>query len=960
MKRIFCLLGFTQFAMMSAWAATPNIIVILVDDMGYGDLNSYNASAQTTTPNLDALASAGMRFTDFHTNSAVCTPTRYGLLTGRYAWRTRLKSGVLDGSSRRLIDVTRDTIPKLLKRKNYRTASIGKWHLGMTDTDGLTNIYQTSTDPQRQLGTNDVGFDYWYGIPASLDHIPYCIVNDGNLVNMQDDTDSPAYTTWDNQSGTPSPVFIRAGKKAPGFRFGLDPSSPFSVDPADPGGTQVGVVERLLTKAKDFITDHEANHPSQPFFIYHPLPGPHAPWITKNLIDINGNGSIQNEEYYMSYVNELDAHVGSIVAHLNDPNDDGNTADSIANDTLIIFTSDNGADSTQFNEASSGHDINLSWRGQKADIHEAGHRVPCIVKWPGQIAAGTSSAESTCMTDLFATIADIVDEPYAIDAGEDSYSMKKVLLGETFTSPIRGPIVHHSLSGMFAIREGKWKLIFGTGSGGFSGAAGEGSNTKTDNTPQRLYDLDANPGEIFAQNKLSTETATVTDLHTKLDDIRDNPRSAPHPDLLDDDEDGMNNGFEDLYGLDKDDPNDANIDGPDGDGLTNLEEFNLGTDPTKADTDGDKRPDGVEDANQNGVVDPGESDPTKSDSDGDGIDDLIEAAFQTDFNDSDSHPEPSPATGGTCLILDEFDNGNTATANAGDNGGVQLVNNSVAAGHGLTESGGLLTINTGTGANGNVGAASLTAIDFAGATEGVRLTWEVASLSSSPKVNGLFLGFSTGTGFYRSANNLGFVFFGKSQTGSTSGFSLVRNDSDSPVGPILDSGADLQLASLLDGFTATLDVTPDGFSYTLTGLKNTSGADTLFTNTRTWVEAGLPANFYSTLGTNERHLTTVQREGAGLSLQLGKIKVEKVGELPFRVIGGLTSESGIPAIALVWNSKSGETYKVERSEDLDDWSDVVATGISSAGAQTTYLHEDAALPPGADTRRRWFYRVVIE
>ena len=188
----------------------------------------------------------------------------------------------------------------------------------------------------------------------------------------------------------------------------------------------------------------------------------------------------------------------------------------------------------------------------------------------------------------------------------------------------------------------------------------------------------------------------------------------------------------------------------------------------------------------------------------------------------------------------------------------------------------------------------------------------------------------------------------------------MRNDSDSPVGPILDSGADLQLGSLLDGFTATLDITPDGFSYTLAGFKNTSGADTPFSNTRTWVEAGLPANFYSTLGNNERHLTSVQRDSSALNMKLGKIKVEKVADLPFRVIGNLTSESGSPAVALVWNSKSGETYKVERSEDLDDWSDVVATGIPSAGAQTTYLHEDVELPPGVNTRKHWFYRVVIE
>lgn len=918
-------------------AETPNIILILVDDMGYGDIQAYNPNAQTATPHLDALASAGMILTDFHTNSAVCTPTRYGLLTGRYAWRTRLKSSVLDGSSRRLIAADRDTIPKLLKRKNYRTANVGKWHLGMTETDGLTEIYQTSTDLQRQLGTNDVGFDYWYGIPASLDHIPYCIVDDGNLVNMTDDTDSPSYTTWATQPASASPRFIREGKIAPGFDFEK-------------------LMGRLEVKVTDYITDHVANHSSQPFFIYHPLPAPHAPWVP----DIDTTG-MTPEAIYIAYIDQIDTHVGNIIAHLEDPNGDGNNADSITNDSLIIFTSDNGADSRNFNEATSGHDMNLNWRGQKGDIFEAGHRVPFIAKWPGHIAAASSSAEAVCMTDLFATIADIVDESYSTDAGADSYSVRKVLFGETFTSPIRGPMVHHSLSGMFAIREGQWKLIFGIGSGGFSGNAGEGQNTKTDDTPQRLYDLDANPGEIVTQNVLATETATVTDLHAKLDAIRDNPRSAPHPDEFDDDEDGMSNGFEDLYGLDKDDPNDANIDGPDGDGLTNLQEFNLGTDPTKADSDGDKRPDGVEDANQNGVVDASESDPTKRDTDNDGIDDLIENAFGTDFNDVNDFPRPAPNQAGQCLILDDFDNGNVATANVGDNGGVQLVNNSVAAGHSLSETGGLLTIDTGTGTSGNVGAASLTAIDFAGAAKGVRITWEISSISSRPQSNGLFLGFSTGTGFYRSADNLGLVFFGKSQTGSSSGFSIVRNESDSPVGIIVDAGDSLQLASLLDGFSATMDITPDGYSYTLTGLKNTAGEDSIFSNTQTWVEAGLAANLYSTFGNNERLLSSVQRDASAVvNMQLDKIKAEQMPDLLFQVIGDLTSESGTSAAALVWNSQAGETYRIERSEDLDDWSDVVATGIPSAGPQTTYLHEDSGLPPSVNTRTRWFYRVVVE
>jgi len=548
MKPHFLLAGILSLPLINLLSAqTPNIVIILVDDMGYGDLKSYNPEAKTTTPNLDGLAAAGMRFTDFHTNSAVCTPTRYGLLTGRYAWRTRMKSGVLDGSSRRLIDPDRDTIAKLLKRKNYRTASVGKWHLGMTGTDGLDNIYQRSTKADRQLGTTDVGFDYWYGIPASLDHIPYTVLEDGKLVNMTDDSEIPEYNNWNNQPASPSPRFIRAGKIAPGFNFEK-------------------LMGRLGTKVNDYLTDHVTNHSDQPFFLYHPLPAPHAPWVP----DIDTTG-MTPEQIYLAYIDQIDTHVGSILARLDDPNNDGNPDDSITDNTLLIFVSDNGADSGNFDEASSGHNINHTWRGQKADIHEGGHRVPFIAKWPGRIPPGTTSDETVGMTDLFATIAEITRESYSIEAGADSFSFKKVLFGEAFDTPVRGPIVHHSLSGMFAIREGNWKLIFGIGSGGFSGAAGEGGNTRTDDTPQRLYNLASNPEEALARNLLTAETAVVSDLHAKLDLIRNNPRSAPHPDLEDDDKDGMTNGFENLHGLDKNDPGDAAED-LDDDGLTNLQE----------------------------------------------------------------------------------------------------------------------------------------------------------------------------------------------------------------------------------------------------------------------------------------------------------------------------------------------------------------------------------------------------
>ena len=906
-------------------AQEPNIIVILVDDMGYGDLSVYNPGAKTTTPHLNSLASDGMRFTDFHTNSAVCTPTRYGLLTGRYAWRTRLKSGVLNGSSRRLIDPARDTIPKLLKRKNYRTASVGKWHLGMTNNDGLTSIYQTSTSADRQLGTNDIGFDEWYGIPASLDHIPYTIVNDGNLINMTDDSASPAYNTWPNQPSSPSPRFIRAGKIAPGFDFEK-------------------LMTRLRVQVEDYISDHVANHSTQPFFVYHPLPGPHAPWVP----DIDTTG-LTPEQIYTAYIDQIDTHVGTILDRLEDPNNDGNTTDSITNDTLVIFTSDNGADSKHFNENSThGYNINHDLRGQKGDVHEAGHRVPFLAKWPGQITAGSVTDEPACMTDLFATFADIVEEGYDLDSGADSFSFKKVLLDQPFTSPIRGPIVHHALNGMFAIREGDWKLIFGIGSGGFSGNAGEGQNTKTDNTPQRLYDLAANPGEIVTQNQLNTETAIVTDLHAKLDAIRDNARSAPHPDLEDDDNDGMSNGFETLHGLDKDDPNDATGD-LDSDTLSNLQEFQLGTDPTNSDSDGDLIPDGKE--NTDGT------NPTLRDTDSDGIDDLSEKIFQTDATDPASFPNLNLTSQSTNLYFDSFDDNNPTTG-ASPTGGLTLVNNSVAANHNLSETGGQLTINTGTGNSGNVGGTTPT-IDFANSPDGVRLHWDIASVSARSQANGLFLGISEGTNFYRTENNIGLVFFGKTTTDSTSGFSLVLNDSDNPIGPILSNGAALQLASLLDGFSATLDLTPGGWSYSLTGLNDTSGTAQTFTESDTWTGASQAVTFYADFfGPDERMLTSIQRSTSTLSMTLDQVQAQKIASPPFKLLAVPDLSSTPSSIALIWNTELGESYRVEKSTSLlsASWTPV-ETNITSSTGQASYVYQGSDIPPSPTSEVKLFFRI---
>ena len=400
---------------------SPNIILILADDMGYGDPGSYNPDSKIPTPHMDRLAAEGMRFTDAHSPSGVCTPTRYGLLTGQYSWRTHLKEGVLLGYSPSLIDTNRTTVASLLKQQGYATGGVGKWHLGLGDEE------RTDYSKPLRPGPASLGFDYYYGIPASLDFEPYLYFENDHVV------EAPTARTEGNLECCFG-AFWREGAISPSFEH--DQVLPITAE-----------------KAVAFIEDRASRE--QPFFLYVPLSAPHTPWLP--LPPYVGTTVVGE---YGDFTAQVDSVVGQIL--------DAVDRLGITDNTLVILTSDNGAIWPQSKIDEFDHRANLNLRGQKADIWEGGNRVPFIIRWPGRIAPASQSDALVSLTDMLATFAAVVGAELPRDAGEDSYSLLPVLLGENPATPLRDAAIHHSSDGMFAIRQGPWKLIEGRGSGGFT------------------------------------------------------------------------------------------------------------------------------------------------------------------------------------------------------------------------------------------------------------------------------------------------------------------------------------------------------------------------------------------------------------------------------------------------------------------------------------------------------------
>ncbi len=400
-------------AVSTASVAPPNVVFILADDLGYGDMSCYGAT-HFKTPACDRLAKEGMKFTDAHSPSAVCTPTRYSVLTGRYCWRTWLKNWVLQENHPLLIDTNRLTMGKIFQQSGYASGCIGKWHLGW----GTELNADLGAEPKP--GPLEVGFDSFFGVPFS------------------------------HNSSKRRQVFMR-DRRVVGLKPGLKYNSPEAMK-----DTVRSLEDTAIDLSKEAVAFIDRNK-EKPFFLFYSTTNIHFPLTpNKKFKDTTKAG------VYGEFVVEFDWAVQQVLNALD--------RNGLTDNTIVVVTSDNGGrppGKLKELAAFNNHPCNGPWRGTKRHIYEAGHRVPLIVRWPGKVKPASVSDETVCLTDFFRTFAALLNQPVPNNAGEDSYDLTKVLLGQPYKRPLREATVHHSVSGQFAIRQGDWKLIEGSGDGDY-------------------------------------------------------------------------------------------------------------------------------------------------------------------------------------------------------------------------------------------------------------------------------------------------------------------------------------------------------------------------------------------------------------------------------------------------------------------------------------------------------------
>jgi arylsulfatase A-like enzyme len=446
-----------------AAADHPNIVLIMVDDMGYGDPQCYNPDSKILTPSIDSLTRDGMRFTDAHAPGPLCHMSRYGLLTGRYPFRTDVKRW----PKHALIEPGQTTIASLLKNVGYRTAMVGKWHLGFNE-DGY--------DKPLPGGPVDCGFDSYFGIRASTDIPPYFYIAGDRAVSP------PTDQIQANSSEGWSPIqgeFWRAGGIAPGLEL-------------------KDVLPRFTDEAIKVIDSHAEAKAENPLFLYLAYPAPHTPWLPSQ--DFRGKSGAG---MYGDFAMMVDSMIGRVLLALDES--------GMSKDTLVIFTSDNGPVWFEEDVERFRHDSSGGLRGMKADAWECGHRMPFIARWPGKVAAGSVSDQLICFTDMLATFAAVADAELPDGAGPDSFSILPALLGDQKTS-VRPSVAMQAGSGVMMVRKGPWKLITALGSGGFSEPKrirpGKGD------PPGQLYNLAEDLGET--KNLYLQKPAVVEELTREL------------------------------------------------------------------------------------------------------------------------------------------------------------------------------------------------------------------------------------------------------------------------------------------------------------------------------------------------------------------------------------------------------------------------------------------------------------
>lgn len=487
----------------------PNIIIILADDMGYGDVSSNNPYARTRTPNIDKMAQKGMVFTDAHSGGAVCTPSRYGLITGRYYFRApRLPEfwGYLPPR----IEQGRETIGSLMQRAGYSTACIGKWHLGLNwklKDDSKPQIPDqkdktaTNTDFTQNVsgGPNSLGFDYSYILPASLDMPPYVFVKNDRVVDPEVVLTANAYPktlastvpVWDRKYTTDNDIYWERGVW---WRNG-EMSKSFKLEDC---------FDRIVNEGVSYIKNQTKNNPEKPFMLYLPLTGPHTPWLPDNKF--KGKTMLGT---YGDYILQIDDVVMQITNTLKSLKIDENT--------IVIFSSDNGGHWAEDDIQAYAHQSNYQKRGQKGDIWDGGHHIPLIIKWSAQIKKNFTYSQTVSLVDLLATFSEMTGQAINKTYGEDSWSFYKILK-EKSNIPIRDNIIYISARGNLSIEKGGWKYIDCLGSGGFT-EPGKINSVKGGPLGQ-LYNLDIDPLEtnnlyFFNTEKVKELSALLNKLKTQ-------------------------------------------------------------------------------------------------------------------------------------------------------------------------------------------------------------------------------------------------------------------------------------------------------------------------------------------------------------------------------------------------------------------------------------------------------------
>jgi len=465
---LLCFLLGSRIVAPAATNSPPNILLVLVDDMGYGDPGCYNPESKIATPHINELAKQGMRFTDAHAPGPLCHMSRYGLLTGRFPFRT----DVSKWRKHALIEPEQETLATLLKRAGYSTAMVGKWHLGFNEQ---------GYDQPLPGGPIDCGFDTFFGIRASTDIPPYFYISGDRAVAP------PTNQIADNHSDGWSPIqgaFWRAGGIAPGLAL-------------------KDVLPRFTEEAIKVIRSHGEREDSQPMFLYLAYPAPHTPWLPDTAFRGTSGAGM-----YGDFAAMVDAMLGRVLDSLKKAGMEENT--------LVVFTSDNGPVWYEDDVERFGHDSSGGLRGMKADAWECGHRMPFIVKWPGAVARNSVSHQLLCFTDLMATFAAITNVKLSPDAGPDSVNLLPVWRGKR-DATARQQLLMSTSGGLWAVRRGPWKLITGLGSGGFS--TPKRSKPGPGDPAGQLYHLKRDLGET--RNLYLREPNMVAELTEQMRQMRE-------------------------------------------------------------------------------------------------------------------------------------------------------------------------------------------------------------------------------------------------------------------------------------------------------------------------------------------------------------------------------------------------------------------------------------------------------